>query len=59
MRFETMTYVPLDLDGVKKELLSKEEIEFLNNYHKNVYEKVSPYLTQEEKQWLKEYTKEI
>ena len=59
MRFETMTYAPLDLDGVKKELLSKEEIEFLNNYHKNVYEKVSPYLTQEEKQWLKEYTKEI
>lgn len=59
MRFETMTYAPLDLDGVIKELLSKEEIEYLNNYHQMVYEKVSPYLTLEEKEWLKEYTRAI
>ena len=54
-----MTYVPLDLDGVKKELLSFEEIEFLNNYHKIVYDKISPYLTLEEKEWLKKYTRNI
>ncbi len=59
MEFETMTYAPLDLDGVIKELLSKEEIEYLNNYHQMVYEKVSPYLTLEEKEWLKEYTRAI
>lgn len=59
MKFETMTYAPLDLDGVIKELLSKEEIEYLNNYHQMVYEKVSPYLTLEEKEWLKEYTRVI
>lgn len=59
MKFETMTYAPLDLDGVIKELLSPEEVEFLNNYHKIVYEKVSPYLTSEEKEWLKEYTRNI
>lgn len=59
MKFETMTYAPLDLDGVIKELLSKEEIEYLNNYHQIVYEKVSPYLTLEEKEWLKEYTRAI
>lgn len=59
MKFETMTYAPLDLDGVIKELLSKEEIEYLNNYHQMVYEKVSPYLTLEEKDWLKEYTRAI
>lgn len=59
MKFETMTYAPLDLDGVIKELLSKEEIEYLNNYHQMVYEKVSPYLTLEEKEWLKEYTRAI
>lgn len=59
MKFETMTYVPLDLDGVKKELLSFEEIEFLNNYHKIVYDKISPYLTLEEKEWLKKYTRNI
>lgn len=59
MKFETMTYAPLDLDGVIKELLSKEEIEYLNNYHQMVYEKVSPYLTLEGKEWLKEYTRAI
>lgn len=59
MKFETMTYAPLDLDGVIKELLSKEEIEYLNNYHQMVYEKVSPYLTLEENEWLKEYTRAI
>lgn len=59
MKFETMTYVPLDLDGVIPSLLSEEEREFLNAYHKMVFEKVSPYLTLEEKNWLKEYTREI
>lgn len=59
MKFETMTYAPLDLDGVIKELLSEEEIDFLNNYHRLVFEKVSPFLSDEEKDWLKEYTKSI
>ncbi len=59
MEFETMTYVPLDLDGVIPEMLEKDEREFLNIYHKMVFDKVSPYLTAEEKEWLKEYTREI
>ncbi len=59
MKFETITYAPLDLDGVIKDLLSSEEIEFLNSYHKMVFEKVSPHLTEDEKVWLKEYTREI
>ena len=59
MKFETMTYAPLDLDGINKELLSEDELEFLNNYHKMVYEKISPYLDEDEKSWLKRYTKEI
>ncbi len=59
MKFETMTYAPLDLDGVIKELLAPEEIEFLNNYHKMVYEKISPYLNEDERVWLKKYTREI
>ena len=33
--------------------------EMLNDYHKDVYEKVSPYLDTEEKEWLKTYTREI
>lgn len=59
MEFETMTYAPLDLDGVIPEMLEKDEREFLNTYHKMVFDKVSPYLTTEEKEWLKEYTREI
>lgn len=59
MKFETMTYAPLDLDGVIKELLSLEEIEYLNNYHKMVFDKVSPYLSSEEREWLKKYTRAI
>lgn len=59
MEFETMTYAPLDLDGVIPEMLEKDEREFLNIYHKMVFDKVSPYLTAEEKEWLKEYTREI
>ena len=38
--------------------LSDEKI-YLNNYHKQVYDKISPYLNEEEKQWLKTYTREI
>ena len=59
MTFETMTYAPLDLDGVVTELLNEEEKEFLNNYHQIVFEKISPFLSEEEKKWLKEYTRKI
>lgn len=59
MVFETMTYAPLDLDGVVIELLNEEEKEFLNNYHQIVFEKISPFLSEEEKKWLKEYTRKI
>lgn len=59
MKFETITYVPLDLDGVIKELLSLEEREFLNNYHRRVYQKISSYLNDDEKEWLKLYTREL
>lgn len=59
MVFETMTYAPLDLDGVVSELLNEEEKEFLNDYHQMVFEKISPFLNEEEKNWLKTYTKKI
>lgn len=59
MEFETMTYAPFDLDGVVPELLDASEREFLNNYHKLVFEKISPFLTDKEKEWLKKYTREI
>jgi len=59
MSFENITYVPMDLDAIMPEEMSKKEKKELNDYHKMVYEKVSPYLTGEEKEWLKIYTREI
>lgn len=59
MHFETITFAPIDLDGIDPEEMSKDEREWLNNYHKDVYEKIGPHLTDEEREWLKEYTKAI
>ncbi|MCC8151816.1 MAG: aminopeptidase P family protein [Lachnospiraceae bacterium] len=59
MRFENITYCPIDLDGVDPELMSAREKKQLNDYHKNVYEKIAPFLNDEERDWLKEYTREI
>ena len=59
MHFETITFAPIDLDGIDPEEMSKSEREWLNNYHKNVYEKIGPHLTEEEREWLKEYTRAI
>ncbi|MBQ9764984.1 MAG: aminopeptidase P family protein [Lachnospiraceae bacterium] len=59
MSFETITYAPIDLDGIDTSYLEKKDIERLNNYHAMVYEKVSPFLTEDEKEWLKEYTRAI
>lgn len=59
MYFETITFAPIDLDGIDPEEMSRDEREWLNNYHKDVYEKIGPHLTEEEREWLKEYTKAI
>ena len=59
MYFETITFAPIDLDGIDPEEMSKDEREWLNNYHKDVYEKIGPHLTDEEREWLKEYTRAI
>lgn len=59
MRFENITYCPIDLDGIDPDELSKREKKQLNDYHKMVYEKLSPFMTEEENEWLKEYTRAI
>ena len=59
MYFETITYIPMDLDAVKTEMLPEETRIQLNDYHRTVYEKVSPYLNDEEKEWLKKYTRAV
>jgi Xaa-Pro aminopeptidase len=57
--FETLTLCPIDTTPVVKDMLTKEEIVWLNEYHKLVYDRLSPLLTEEEKGWLKEKTNEI
>ena len=59
LEFETITYAPIDLDGIVKTLLTKEEKQQLNEYHSEVYKKLSTYLNKKEKEFLKEYTKSI
>lgn len=59
MEFETITFAPIDLDGIDPTLLSGEEKAWLNGYHKEVYDKLSPYLSEEVKAWLKDYTRAI
>lgn len=59
MEFETLTMVPFDLDAIVPEQMSEKERQLLNNYHKTVYEKISPYMNEEETEWLKEATRAI
>lgn len=59
MKFETITYAPIDLDAIDPELLTKREKQLLNDYHHMVYEKLSPYLTEEEQKWLQVYTRAV
>lgn len=59
MYFEHITLAPIDLDAVDVSLLTPAERKSLNDYHELVYEKLSPYLTDEERDWLKVYTRAI
>lgn len=57
--FESLTYVPFERNAIDKSLLDENEIMILNNYHKLVYEKVSPLLDESERTWLYENTRAI
>ncbi len=59
MYFETITFVPFDLDAIEPSIMTAEDKKLLNDYHAKVYETISPYLDEEEKEWLKHYTREI
>ena len=59
MYLETITFVPIDLDGVDPNVLMPDERQWLNAYHAEVYEKVFPYLNDAERTWLKQATRAI
>ena len=59
MCFEPLTMVPFDLGGINPEEMTERERKLLNDYHQKVYTTISPYLDEEEKEWLKQATREI
>lgn len=59
LSFETITLCYIDTSLVIASMLSVRELAWLNKYHQMVYEKLSPYLDEEEKAWLKHKTAEI
>ena len=59
MKFEAITYCPIDLAGINKDMLTESEKQWLNNYHKDVYTKLAPHLDEEERAWLREETRGI
>ena len=58
-QFETVSYCPIDLDGVLTEQLSQKEKDWLNQYHQDVYQKLSPFLDASERDWLKINTRPV
>ncbi|WP_252229535.1 aminopeptidase P family protein [Clostridium sp. ZBS15] len=58
-KFEVMSYCPIDIEGIDESLLTETEKKWLNNYHTETYAKLSHYLNDEEKNFLKNATREI
>ena len=59
MEFESLTCVPVDLDALEVSCMTQRDIQLLNDYHKKVYDSLSPFMNGEELSWLKEYTRPI
>lgn len=59
LKFETITLCPICKKGILKEILTAEEVNWLNEYHQNVYEKLSPNLNEDESCWLRDATSPI
>lgn len=59
LQMEPLTICPIDKTPVIREMMTDEEIAWLNDYHRMCYQELSPYLTSEENEWLKEATSEL
>ena len=53
LQFESLTLCPIDKSPIVVEMLTREEIDWLNGYHQHVYDTLSPHLTSEENEWLR------
>ena len=54
LQFESLTLCPIDKSPIIKEMLLQEEVDWLNDYHRHVAETLSPYLSEDEAEWLHE-----
>ena len=54
LQFESLTLCPIDKSPIIKEMLLDEEVEWLNGYHQRVLDMLSPYLSEDEAEWLRE-----
>jgi Xaa-Pro aminopeptidase len=59
LQFEPLTLCPIDTAPIVVEMLSDEELQWLNDYHRMVYERLSPQLDEDESLWLRDATKPI
>lgn len=59
MYFDTLTFAPIDLEAIDVKYMSEANRQRLNEYHKQVFERVSPYLNEDEKMWLREATRKV
>lgn len=59
MYFDTLTWVPLERSAIDVKVLTDRQRDWINAYQKKVYEKLAPFLTEEERTWLAEETAEI
>ncbi len=59
MHFKTLTWAPIDMEAIDEQYLTPAQKEMLYTYQREVYEKVSPYLNEEEKEWLRKETRAI
>lgn len=59
LQMESLTLCPIDLTPVDFSMLQPEEIEWLDTYHRDVFEKLSPYFEGEDLEWLREATRPV
>ena len=57
--FETLTICPWDLNSIDSKYYSQDELDYINRYHQEVYQALSPYLNEEEQVWLANKTKSL
>ena len=59
LQFDALTLCPIDTAPIDVSMLSDEEVEWLNSYHRHVYDAIAPHVSMDEREWLREATKEI